>query len=133
MIISQLNPRHHQNPTIPRLPIIITYQTTLARRTLSLHQPRHPEPHMRRGVKRSGIEDGDAVPAGLDLDGEVALETVGGGTVVEDGFEGGVFEGGAVDVAGYPVVVEYWGALYTLSMSGRIQGGEGRTISSWYI
>lgn len=141
MIISQFNPRHHQYPPIPRLPIIITYQTTLARRTLSLHQPGHAKPHMRRGVKRSGVEDGDAVPAGLDLDGEVALETVRGGTVVEDGFEGGVFEGGAVDVAGYPVVVEYWGTLcpYPSSVSASASHrtacmhGEGHTISSWYI
>ena len=67
---------------------------------------------MRWGVEGCGVEDGDTVPAGLDLDGEVARESVLRGDVVEDGFEGSVFESGAVDVAGYPVVVEYGCALH---------------------
>lgn len=111
MIISQLHPRHHHDPAISRLPIIIANQTTLARRTLPVHQSRHPEPHVWRAVERRGVEHGDSVPAGLDLDGEVPLEAVGGGRVVEDGFEGGVFECCAVDIAGDPVVVEYGSSL----------------------
>ena len=58
-----------------------------------------------------GVEDGNTVPAGLDLDGEVARESVLRGDVVEDGFEGGVFERCAVDVARDPVIVEYGGTL----------------------
>ena len=72
---------------------------------------RHAEAHVRGRVERRGVEDGDAVPAGLDLDGEVPLEARRRDGVVEDVFEGGVFEGCAVYVAGYPVVVEDGGAL----------------------
>lgn len=67
---------------------------------------------MWRCVEGRRVQDGDTVPAGLHLDGEVTHESVFGGGVVEDGFEGGVFEGGAVDVAGDPVVVEDWRALF---------------------
>ena len=66
---------------------------------------------MRWGVEGRGVEDGDTVPAGLDLDGEVARESVLRGDVVEDGFEGSVFERCAVDVARDPVVVEDGGTL----------------------
>lgn len=50
----------------------------------------------------------------------MVLEAPGRVGVVEDAFKRRVFEGGAVDVAGDPVVVEYRGSLYesSVSMSG---------------
>jgi hypothetical protein len=36
--------------------------------------------------------------------------------VMEDDFEWGVFQGGAVDVAGDPVVVEHWMSLLSVSI-----------------
>lgn len=58
---------------------------------------------MRLGVKGRRVEDGDSVPARLNLDGEVVLEPTGRLGVVEDVFEGSVFEGGSVNVSGDPV------------------------------
>lgn len=59
---------------------------------------------MRVGVHRCGVEDGDSVPAGLDLDGEMALEAMAGFDVAEDGFKRSVLEGGTVHVASDPAV-----------------------------
>ena len=66
-IISKLNPGHHHNPPIPRLPIIVTDQTTLARAALPLRDPRHPKPHMWRRVKRRRIKHRNPIPAALHL------------------------------------------------------------------
>ena len=66
---------------------------------------------MRGTIKRRGIHNGDAVPTGLHLNREVPLEKGGGRFVVEYSLEWSVFKGCAVDISGYPVVVEYWGPL----------------------
>ena len=68
-------------------------------------------------VEGRGVEDGNTVPAGLDLDGKVSLETVLRVGVVKDGFEGRVFERGTVDVAGDPVVVEDRCTLHDMSVA----------------
>jgi len=57
---------------------------------------------VRLSVEGSRIEDGDSVPARLDLNGEMVLEPTGGFRVVEDVLEGCVLESGSVDVSGDP-------------------------------
>lgn len=111
VVVRQLYPRHHQDPAIPRLPIIITYQRALRRRALVLCDARHPEADVRRRVERRGVKNGYAVPARLHLDGEVLHEALLRGSVLEDGLEGRVLERGAVDVARNPVIVEHGRAL----------------------
>lgn len=134
MVIRQLHPWHHQNPPIPRIPIVVADERALARRTLALRDLRHAELDVWPAVERGRVEHRDAVPAGLHLNGQVPLEAVGRRRVVEDGLEGGVLERGAVDVARDPVVVEHRCALSRASVcGGRRLGREGRTITSWYM
>ena len=53
------------------------------------------------------VEDGDGVPSGLNLHGEVPSETNAGGEgIVEDIVDGGIFRAGTTDVYGDPVIVE---------------------------
>jgi hypothetical protein len=58
---------------------------------------------VRDGVDRGRVHDGNSVPARLNLDREMVLETTAGFGMVEDLLEGGVLEGGSVDVSGDPV------------------------------
>lgn len=57
-------------------------------------------------VEGRRVEDGDTVPAGLDLNGEVLLEARRRGAMVEDFIERSVFEGSTVDVTRNPIVIE---------------------------
>jgi hypothetical protein len=102
LVVSQLDPRNHDDPPVPRVPIIVADQTALTRRALSRAEFGHAEPNVRMSVHGRGVENGDSVPAGLDLDGEVTLKAVRGFDVTENGFKGGVLKGGAVHVASDP-------------------------------
>jgi hypothetical protein len=110
-VIGQLNSRDHQNSPISGLPVVITNQTAFAGTALAIHDLSHPESYVRRTVERRGVHDGYAVPAGLYLNREVALEQGGGRFVVEYSLERGVFKRCTIDISGYPVVVEYGGSL----------------------
>lgn len=131
-VVSELHPRHHQQPPVPRLPVVVRDQTALARGALALRDARHAELDVRRRVERRGVQDRDAVPARLHLHGQVPLVAVLRGGVVEDGLEGGVLQRGAVDVAGDPVVVEDRRALgMQFSILSAVRLRRERTRSSW--
>jgi hypothetical protein len=66
---------------------------------------------MRLSVEGRRVEDGNSVPARLDLNREVILESTGRLRVMEDVLEGGVLEGGSVDVSGNPVGEEEKGSV----------------------
>ena len=117
IIIRELNTGHHKNTPVPLLPIVVADERALARGALAVGDARHAEAHVRGRVERRGVEDRDAVSAGLHLDGQVLHEALLRRPVLEDGLEGRVLERGAVDVARDPVVVEHGRALQ--------EGGEG--------
>jgi hypothetical protein len=106
VIIRELNARHHHYAPVARLPIIIANQGALARTALAVSDARHAEADVWGKVERCGIQDGDAVPAALDLDGQMLLEAVAGGRMVEDGLEWRILQRGAVDIARHPVVIK---------------------------
>jgi hypothetical protein len=102
LVVSELDARNHDDPPVPSVPIVVTDERALRSRTLPRRELRHAELDVRVHVKRCRVEYGDSVPARLNLEREVALETVGIFEVAEDGFERGVFEGGTVHIAGDP-------------------------------
>jgi hypothetical protein len=59
-----------------------------------------------RLVEGSRVEDGDTVPAGLDLNGQVLLEARRRGAVVENILKGSIFESSTVDVTRNPIIIE---------------------------
>ena len=61
---------------------------------------------MFRLVEGSRVEDGDTVPAGLDLNGQVLLEAHRRGAVVENVLKGSVLESSTVDVTRDPIIIE---------------------------
>jgi hypothetical protein len=117
MIVCQLDSRHHEDPPKPSIPIVIADKRALARTALVLRNAGHTEANVWRLVERCGVEDSDTVPAGLNLDGQMALETVRGWWVVEYRFERSVFECCAVDISCHPVVIEHWSTLYKKDVS----------------
>jgi len=66
-----------------------------------------------RLVEGSRVEDGDTVPAGLDLNRHMLLEAHGRGAVVENIFERSVFESSTVDVTRNPIIIEDRSTLST--------------------
>jgi hypothetical protein len=111
MIICQLYSRNHKNPSVSRIPVVITDKTTLARRAFVLGQSSHPEPNVRREIEWLRIQYSDTVPTGLDLNGQMTLEPVRARCMVEDRFVGCVLQCSAIDVSSHPVIVENGCAL----------------------
>ena len=67
-VICELYARHHENTPIAGLPVVVTDKGTLAGGALAFSNTCHAEADVFRLVEGSRIEDGDTVPAGLDLD-----------------------------------------------------------------
>ena len=111
MVVCELDSRDHHDPAIPRIPIIIADEATFARRALALDDVRHAEAHVRGRVEWRRVKNGNTVPARLDLDRKMSLESILGCAMVEDRLERSVLERGPVDISCYPVVVEDWMAL----------------------
>jgi hypothetical protein len=105
-IIGELYTWNHEDAPIAGLPIIIANKRTFASGAFAFGDAGHAEADTLRQVEGSRVQDGDAVPTGLDLDGEMLLEAYGRGTVMEYGLKRRIFEGGTVYVTSYPVVVK---------------------------
>ena len=110
-VVRQFYPWNHENPPVPRLPVVIAYQTAFRRGTLAFCQPCHAETDIGWGIERSGVEDGNSVPTRLDLDREMPLEAIRGLRVMEDVLEGRIFEGSTVDITCHPVIIKHRGTL----------------------
>lgn len=102
LVVGQLDSRNHDNSTVSRIPIIVANERALGSGTFSRAEFRHSEPNVRMGVHRVGVENRDSVPARLNLNGEMTLESMAGFEIAEDGFEGCVLEGGSVHISSYP-------------------------------
>ena len=105
-IIRELYTRNHENTTVACLPVIVADKGTLAGGTFTLGDAGHAEANAFWLVERGGVQDGNAIPTGLDLDREVLLEAHRRTTIMEDSLEGRIFEGCTVYVTSYPVIVE---------------------------
>ena len=112
-IVRELDSRNHDDAPVPGVPVIVADERTLGSRALSRRELGHAELDVRVRVHRGRVEDGDAVPARLDLDGQVALEAVRRLHVAEDGLEGRVLECGAVHVTRDPAVGKTGSAAVT--------------------
>ena len=72
---------------------------------------RHTEPDRLEIVHRSRVEHSNTIPTGLDLDGQVSLETPGRFVVMENLLKWCVFQRCTVDIPRDPVVVEHRSSL----------------------
>lgn len=106
LIIRELYTRNHENATIACLPVIVADEGTLACRAFAFSNAGHAEANAFWLVEGGRVQDGNAIPAGLDLDREVLLETHRRGTIMEYSLKGRIFEGCTVYVTSYPVVVK---------------------------
>lgn len=136
VVVCELDSRNHDDSSVAGLGVIVADERALTRTALLGSEVGHPELRVGLGVDGCGVEDGDPVPARLDLEGKVVLEATGRLGVVEDLLKGRVFEGGSVDVSGDPVVVEDGRPLQVgrRDISNRPpteEGSEKRTMSSW--
>lgn len=105
-IVREFHTRNHENATIARLPVIVADEGTLAGRAFALGDAGHAEANAFWLVEGSGVQDGNAIPAGLDLNWEVLLEALRRATIMEYSLEGRIFESCTVYVTSYPVIVE---------------------------
>lgn len=106
VVVRELDPRNHDDSSITGLGVVVANERTLTRTALLGGEVGHPEPCVGLGVDGRRVEDGDSVPARLDLERKVVLEATGRLGVVEDLLKGRVLEGSSIDVSGHPVVVE---------------------------
>jgi len=65
---------------------------------------------MGRGVKRGRVKDGDTIPARLNLDGKVALESLRRIWMVENTFKWGILKSRAIDISSNPIIIKDGGA-----------------------
>ena len=72
---------------------------------------RHAEPDWLEIIQRSRVEHSNTIPTGLDLDGQMSLETPGRFVVMENLLKRRVFQRCTVDIPRDPVVVEYRSSL----------------------
>jgi hypothetical protein len=131
LIISELYTRNHENATVACLPVIVADEGTLAGRAFAFSNAGHAEANAFWLVEGGRVQDGNSIPAGLDLDREVLLEAHSRGTVMEYSLKGRIFEGCTVYVPSYPVIVEDGRSLGIESTVDKRIGDEGRTRSSW--
>jgi len=131
-IICQLHAGYHENATVTSLPVVVANKRTFACGAFALGDAGHAEANAFWLVEWSRVQDSNAIPAGLDLDGEVLLEAHGRGVIAEYSLKGRVFEGGPVDIAGYPIVVKDGRTLcHIISKKKQVRrDGSGRTSSS---
>lgn len=66
-IICELHARYHEDTSVAGLPVVVADKRTLAGRALALGNTCHAEADVFRLVEGNRVEDGDTVPAGLDL------------------------------------------------------------------
>ncbi len=76
-VVCELHPWNHQNATVACLPVIVANEGTFASGAFTLSDACHSEANALRLVKWGGIQDGNTIPAGLDLDGEMLLKAHG--------------------------------------------------------
>jgi hypothetical protein len=76
-VVGKLYSWNHEDATVASLPVIVANERTLAGGAFALRNASHSEANTFRLVKGGRVQDGDAVPAGLDLDREVLLKAHG--------------------------------------------------------
>ena len=76
LIVGKLDPWNHDDSTVASVPIVVSDQTTLTGRAFAFSDTRHAESDVRSSVEGSWVEHSDTVPAGLYLDGKMALESI---------------------------------------------------------
>lgn len=76
LVVSQFHARNHDDPTISSHPVIVANQTAFTGRTFTGAELRHSEPDVRNLIHGSGVENGNSVPARLNLNGKMALEAM---------------------------------------------------------
>jgi hypothetical protein len=74
-IISELYAGHHEDATVTGFPIVVADERAFTGGAFALCDACHAEADVFWLVKGGGVQDGDAVPTGLDLDREMVLET----------------------------------------------------------
>jgi hypothetical protein len=75
-VVCKFDAGDHHDATVSGGPVVVADETALASTALSICDFCHSETNVWWGVEGSGIEYGYAVPAGLDLDGEMSMEAV---------------------------------------------------------
>lgn len=113
-VVCELYARDHEDASVTGLPVVVADKRTLAGGALALGNACHPEANVFRLVEGSRVEDGDTVPAGLDLNGQVLLEAHRRGAVVENILKRGVFESSPVDVTRNPIIIEDRGTEFIM-------------------
>jgi hypothetical protein len=76
-IVCELYSWNHEDAAVSRLPVIVANERTFTSGAFALRNAGHAEAYPFRLVKGGRVQDGNAVPAGLDLDGEVLLKAHG--------------------------------------------------------
>ena len=77
LVVREFDPRNHHDPAVASFPVVVADETAFAGTALSLCELCEAEADVRGRVEGRWVEDGDAVPAGLDLDGEMSLKASG--------------------------------------------------------
>ena len=75
-IVCEFNARDHHDPTVSGGPVVVADETAFAGAAFSVCDFCHSETDVWGIVDGSWVEYGYAVPAGLDLDGEVSVEAI---------------------------------------------------------